>query len=341
MRLHPTHALVLICATASLAQAAPVIDLEIATERGVQITAPREWLQQLAGLGITNVRIRTATANDNPAAENRGTAERPRFHVVGILTPRNELRLPGGTFRASDGSRLAEYLARLAADGPESLTAELGRFGLTEKEYAGVYADLAQPLNFATEGQSLQTILAKSQAKFSHRLAPDAAADRILRTAKPVPDEVGELTAGTALAIVLKNYGLALRPEKPRGAPVTLRIVSVESVNSADDIWPIGWDPQTSSRETAPMLFEFLNVEIDGYSLQEAVDAIAPRLKLPIYWDHAALAANQIDPAKIQVHLPKTRIYYKRILDRVLSQARLSAQLRVDEAGTAFLWITK
>ena len=85
---------------------------------------------------------------------------------------------------------------------------------------------------------------------------------------------------------------------------------------------------------------EFLNVEIEGYTLQEAIDAIAPRLKLPIFWDHAAFAEHKIDPATIQVHVPRTRTFYKRILDRVLAQARL-AELRVDEAGTAFLWISK
>ena len=30
----------------------------------------------------------------------------------------------------------------------------------------------------------------------------------------------------------------------------------------------------------------------------------------------------------------------ERVIDRVLAQARLGSQLRVDEAGTPFLWIT-
>ena len=79
-----------------------------------------------------------------------------------------------------------------------------------------------------------------------------------------------------------------------------------------------------------------LNVEIDGYTLTEAIDAIGPRIKIPIYWDHTALAAAHIDPTAIKVAVPKTRTYYKRVLDRVLAQAHLAGQLRTDEAGTRF-----
>ena len=38
--------------------AAPPIELELVTERGVQITAPHEWLQLLASIGVDDVRIR-------------------------------------------------------------------------------------------------------------------------------------------------------------------------------------------------------------------------------------------------------------------------------------------
>jgi hypothetical protein len=319
-------------------EAAPPIELELATERGLQITAPREWLQLMASLGIENVRIRAASSADTPMADNRGDTGHPRFHVVGIVTANGELRLPGGRFRTSDRQKLADYFARLAADGPDSLTAPRGRFGLTEKEFASVHADLAQPVDFATNDQPLRGVLDRMQAKFSLRLAPDAAATQIIGTSTPVADEIRGLTAGTSLVLLLRNYGLALRPEKARGEPVALRIVPIDT---ADDAWPIGWDSKASPRETAPALFEFLNVEIEGYSLQEAIDAIAPRLKLPIYWDHAAIAKDKIDPTTIQVHLPRSRTYYKRILDRVLAQAHLNGTVRVDEAGTAFLWISK
>jgi hypothetical protein len=340
MRLRPKTCLafflVLACAAASTA--APPIELELATERGLQITAPHQWLQLFADLGITNVRIRTATGGEKPAVENRGTTDAPRFHVVGLLTARDEVKLPGGTFHTSDRQQLADYFTRLAADGPQSLTAERGRFGLTEKDFAAVVGDLSQPIGVDTKGQPLPAVLNAIKQQLAQQVAPDEAAQRIIRTAKPVADDFSELAAGTGLAILLRNYNLALLPKKEVGQPTQLQIVRFDPAN---DSWPIGWESQSSPREIAPTLFESLNVEIEGYSLTEAIDAIAPRLKLPIYWNHAALTQHKLDPATVQVHLPRTRTYYKRILDRILSQARLHSQIRVDEAGTVFLWITR
>jgi len=55
----------------------------------------------------------------------------------------------------------------------------------------------------------------------------------------------------------------------------------------------------------------------------------------------ALVERTRIDPAAIQVQLARTRSSYKRIIDRVLSPARLYSQIRVDESGTPFLWITR
>jgi hypothetical protein len=338
MRLHLPANLLLVFTLTATAQAALPIELELAEERGLQITAPHQWLQLLTSLGLENVRIRGAHPGDSPQLINRGNDAEPSYHVVGILTARDELRLPGGTFHAGDRQKLRDYFKRLAADGAEAITAPRGRFGLTEKQFAVVHADLAQPIDFATKGQLPRAVMDRLQAKFALRMSPDAAAEQVLHDAAPVDDEVQNLTAGTGLAIVLRNCGLALRPEKALGQPVVHRIVLADAEQES---WPIGWEPEQPPGKVAPVLLEFLNVEIDGYTLAETLDAIGPRIKLPIYWDHAALAAHHIDPTAVKVTLPRTRTFYKRVLDRALAQARLAGQLRVDEAGTAFYWITK
>jgi hypothetical protein len=329
--------IVLLCATAAV-QAAPAIELELATEPGVQITAPHEWLQLLTELGIRNVRIRGARSGDEPQLTNVGTDDRPRYHVLGLLTAQEQLVLPGGKFGRADRQRLADYFRRLADDGVEAMTAPRGRFGLTEKQLAAVFAELAQPIEFETKGQTLSSVIERLQAKSPVQILVDAQADRVLRAAKPIEDEVRGLTVGTGLAILLHNSGLALRPEKLQGKPLALRIAAAEP---EVDAWPIGWEPKEPPIQLAPTMFQEVNVEIDGYTLSEALAAIGPRIKIPCYLDRAALAKYDIDPDTLQVTLPRTRTYYKRILDRVLSQARLGGRLRIDEAGTPFYWITR
>jgi hypothetical protein len=351
MQLHALSA-ALLAILAAYANAAPSVELELATERGVQITAPQEWLQLLTTIGIENVRIRSVRSGDKPRVDSRGTARQPRYLVVGILTARHELELPGRTFSRGDRAALKDYFDRLTADGAEALTAPRGRFGLTEKEMTTVLANLSQPIEFETKGQLAHIVIGRLQAKLTLDLTPAPGADRLLRSAEPVADELKGLTAGTGLAILLRSTGLVMRPEKSRGEPVVLRIMQAdaEAIGEStlgkpddDDMqhWPIGWEPQQTPGELAPSLFEFRNAEIEGYTLEETLVAIGLRVKVPIYLDHATLAAHQIEPAKIKVRLARTRTIYKRVIDRVLAQARLGSQVRVDEAGSAFLWITQ
>jgi hypothetical protein len=217
---------------------------------------------------------------------------------------------------------------------------------------AAVLADLAQPIEFETKGQTAREVIGRLQAKFALKFALNIEADHLLRTADLPRDELKGLTSGTGLAILLRSKGLMLRPEKSRGEPVAYRIemAHVDAIDEStlgksdgDEMkhWPIGWEPQKTPGELAPALFEFRNAEIAGFTLEETLAAIGQRVKFPIYVDHAALAAHQIEPAKIQVRLARTRTIYKRIIDRVLAQARLGSQVRVDEAGMPFLWITR
>jgi len=345
---------VIMFAGAIAVHGAPPIELELATERGVQITAPQEWLQLLAGIGIEQVRIRGIQAGDEPRVEDRGTPQRPSYHVEGIITSRDQLRLPGGLFSRGDRAKLKDYFDRLSADGAESLTAPRGRFGLTEKELSTVFAELSQSVSFDTKGQQPRAVLDRLQTTLALKFAIDAEAERMLQAAAPIGDELKGLTAGTGLAMMLRNYGLTFRPEKLRGKAIVYRVGVAEAdaigqstlgKTSAPDSnpksWPIGWEPEKAPGATAPSLMESLNAEIDGYSLEEALAAIGPRLKVPIYLDRAALAAYKIEPAKVQIKLARARMSYKRLLDRVLTQARLGSSLRVDESGRPFLWVTR
>ena len=313
-----------------------------------------EWLQLLASIGVDDVRIRGAQSGDELKAENRGTPERPNYHVLGFLTGNDQLRLPGGTFSRGDLGALKDYFERLGADGAEALTATRGRFGLTAKELEAVTADLAQPIDFETKGRSVVDVLRKLIARFGvQRLGTHGAATMPdLRKADPIADELQGLTAGTGLAIILRNNGYVLRPEKVRAVPLSYGIAPVDpdelfqsTLGETDDAdlnqWPIGWKPDRLASDTVPELFEPRNAEIEGYTLEETLQAIRARVKIPFIIDHAALRAARIDPAAVQVRVARSRISYKRVLDRVLSQARLYCEIRLDEMGTPFLWITR
>lgn len=326
-------AITLACANAG----GDTISLTIVTEQGVQITAPQRWLQRLAEAGVTNVRIRGASRGDQTGIEERETRLGKSYRVTGVLTTRERLRVPGAEFGMGDLAKLRDYLDRVLADGAEAVTAPRGNFGLTKRQFEDAFKRLGRPITFDTQGMKLAALVARVGAAsgMETSVAPRAAAvlDRL-----ECRNELRGLSLGCGLAIALKAEGYAAAPEKPRGEPVRVRVGLASDLKES---WPIGWPNEASPSETAPVMFERINVEIDGYTLAEAVGAIAPRIEMPVYWDHAALAERRINPAEVQVKLARTRTYYKRILDKLLFQARLKGEVRVDEAGTTFFWITR
>lgn len=252
--------------------------------------------------------------------------------------------MPGGKFSLRDRSTLADYLERAGTDGASSLTADRGSFGLTKSEFTTLFKQLSQPLP-ANETPPTLAALVK-QLNDPMRLPIDVE-PQIVGAMQIVPAGYGEvigLAKGTALAILLRGEGLAIHPQSKPGQSVSLRVANQIAADDSKPkaMWPLGYLPEGSPRETFPKLFERIDVEIDGYTLAEAIGAVGAQLEgMPIVWDRFALRSNGITPETLQVKLAKTRTYYKRILDKLLFQARLKGELRIDETGQPFYWVSK
>src|SRR5687768_12205379 len=148
----PLLVLPLLC-LAIESQAAPPVQLELATERGFDPIDSQRWLQFLAKLELTSIRIRQAEAGDRESITNRGTEDRPAYFVTGILTSRNRLRLPGGEFSMSDRERLAAWLTKLETDGVAGPTQKTTAFGLTAEQLVSFHEKIAAPITCDTKGR--------------------------------------------------------------------------------------------------------------------------------------------------------------------------------------------
>ncbi len=319
------------------AATADSVSLTIVTDKGVSITAPQEWSRRLAEAQITGVRIRGGQSGEQPAIDVLDGRGSKVYQVMGVLTSGGKLLLPGAVFTLRDTTRLKDYLDQVRADGKQAVTAERGQFGLTKPQFEQVFNSLGQAIDFPTEGRPLAELTDRvGQAAGMKVVVGDGVRPTFARLS--CRDNLRTLSLGCGLATALRAEGMVVTPEKPRGE--TVRLV-VDFAHDAKESWPIGWPSKARMSELAPVMFEKINVEIDGFTLAEATDAIAPRLKMPFLWDHAALAKKRIEPAKIQVKLAPARMYYARILDRLLFQAHLRGEVRVDEAGTVFYWVTR
>jgi hypothetical protein len=313
------------------------IELELVTESGFPITGSQQWTYLLKDLKLARLRIRSQAGSLRPSIERLGTADAPMYRVTGVLTARNQLRLRGGTFGLHDKARLKEWIRRLSEGGVEGLTATQAAFGLTSKQLAAVRGSLAAKVRDPTQGQRVEQVLAAVTGELTLQTVMAPSAREMIKGGPPVADELVGVTRGTALAAVLRPVGLALVPEKPNDGPVRLRVTPA---GRASESWPVGWPAEKKAIELLPKLFERLEVEIVDTPLAEVLEAIQQRLDVPLLLDHNSLARRKIDPGRVQVSFSNSRTYYKRILDEAMRQARLRAEIRVDEAGRPLLWIS-
>ncbi len=320
---------------ASDAGAAERVDLELITEPGIPVNAAQRWLAAIKDVPFSSVRIRSANPSDQ--VEVRQPGGQGPYRVIGLLTERNTLVLPGGEFRMGDTAGLRSWLAKIQEGGETRLQETEGPFGLTPTQLVKVHEALRAPVVFNTQGQPSYDVMKRIASGLSLSFLADAETRQVMAGAEPVADELLGLSAGTALVAVLRPLGLVLAPQKQADGSIKLWITDVRR---AAESWPVGWPSQKSPRETAPQLLEFLNVEIENTPLSQALGAIRGRLNMPLLFDHNSLARHQIDPARANVTLPAGRTYYQGAIDRLLNQAQLKSELRVDEAEKPFLWIS-
>ena len=323
--------------TATAAQAAPRVELELVTEGGFPLSGAQRWVEALRDVGHSGLRIRGGRPGDKTKVVNRGSEESPSYLVVGILTAENKLALTGGVFSINERSKIAAWIEKLKQGGIKELTATRAAFGLSSEQLVAFHDQLAKPIAIQTKGLRAGDIARSIVRGLPLEYHVTEQARRAFRLDEPVLDELNGLSSGTALAAALRPLGLVLSPEKPAGGKVRLLISDVREVEQS---WPIGWPPEKDARKAAPDLYEYLPVEIKDTALDKAVDAIGARLDTPLLFDRNSMARQQIDLAAVTVSFPRKRVQYRRVLDQVLFQGKLKSEIRVDEAGQAFLWIS-
>lgn len=309
------------------------VELEVVSESPLVSTEAAAWSALLTRVGFSAVRFRVG--QDAPALVQAGTAAARSYRVVGVLSAGQQLVLPHGRFRREDVGPLQRWLQTLREDGEEGLSTKPAGFGLLPRQLVEVQQALAAPVRASTKGQPPRDVARQIAADVPLPFVSDPSVPPVLAAAEPVADELQGLAAGTALAALLRPLGLVLVPEKAAGK---LRL-RVAMAGQASEFWPVGWPPKEPPGQTLPELFKFLNVEIDRTPVADVVEAIRLRVQVSVLYDHLALARHKVE-LHTAVSVPKSQTFYAKALSQALSAAKLKYELRVDEAGKPFLWIT-
>jgi hypothetical protein len=316
------------------------VELELATSGTFPATAQQQWYQLLSELGVDGLRIRKAAAGDKAEVKVAGTEAAPVYRVVGLLVSGNQLDLPGGKFSPRDRGQLADWLAKLRATGPASAGGGGGTapFGMSAKQFAAVNADLANRVTFSTKEMTPGELLDKLAPALNYSLAIDRQTKLQLTRAEPLSEDLEGLTLGTALAYALRSEGLGLLPRIGASKRPEYAVLKPDAKQTT---WPVGWPLQDRKpKDVVPELFETLNAEIDDTPIAEALEVIGGRLKAKILYDHYSLARQGIDVSKVTAKFPASKTWYAKIVDKLLHQAGLKGEWRLDDGGKPLLWVT-
>ncbi|MBN2579451.1 MAG: hypothetical protein JXB10_10705 [Pirellulales bacterium] len=321
---------------ARTASAAGTVRLELIGDPRETSLILQDWAQALDRSGIRNVRLRTDKEEVKPGIETQGAPDHPLYIVTGRILSQQELLLPGEKFKRGDLGRLKKWLDDLAEQGPPDRRPAKAAFGLSQPLFQKVKEDLSPPLGFSTVGVSRREAVETVARQLHHPLRMDQAIAQDLDQEK-VQQELSAVSRGTALACILRSAEYGLVPQVDGG-----RITYIVEKSQPDrpEVWPVGRPPEERLPKLLPALYEFLNVNVQNYPVATTAETIGKRLHTPILYDRRALARQGIDPTKILVTLPQSRTTYSTALRKLLGKARLKYEVRVDDSGAPFLWIT-
>jgi hypothetical protein len=312
--------------------------VEVAVQPEAPLGAMQRWAAILSEAGLTRVRIRGSHAGDQPSIEPSGEGAAREYLILALVDRREELVLPDARFAPGDREGIRRYFAELAHREQEKRI-ERGPFGLTRPQFTALVDDLSPPLDSTTVDASPSDVLRSLSSQLKTAIEVEPGARKLLTLAKPLAQELKGLSRGTALAAALRTAGLALLPELASdGETMLLRVAATAE---SPLTWPVGWNPERSPRVEAPAMYRVTTVEIEGYSLAAALRALRGPMAVPLVLDQWKLDQRGIDPATIKVKLPRGKTYIRRAVDSILSQGRLAGELRLDDGGRPFYWITQ
>jgi len=298
------------------------------------------WRPIFERLGMT-VRMRPGIGAEKPRTQERRFGRLRRVTVTGRLGRRGELIFEGRKFTTADAAALKEWLRDLKTYGAQGTPKGKPLWGLTRTQFQTLYSALSRTITVDVAKRTLESALKKINPAADYPVRYSVAAGKWMKNRFSVIPTVRQstrgITRGTALAMLLREYGLGFRPLRTPEGKIEL---TLEPLSKVSDVWPVGWKLRESRIKTVPGLFKFVPVELNGVPLPDVLHAIEVRTGIPIRTDSYRIHSSGIDMGKIQVTYPRRKTTWSQLIRGVTTSHKLARRYRIDERGHPFIWIT-
>ena len=81
-------------------------------------------------------------------------------------------------------------------------------------------------------------------------------------------------------------------------------------------------------------------MNVSGVTATKLLEVVGKQINAPVLYDHNAMARHGVEPDKATVSHPQLRTTYSVALRKMLGKIKLKFEVRVDEAGKPFLWVS-
>jgi len=313
------------------------VELNVTIAKGAPITAPQQWGPVLDDVGFNSTRF-SSDVPENPLQITQArTDASPIYQVHGILTGNGSIMLPPGkTFSQRDRGAMQEWVRKLKTQGIEGTSGAKMPFGLTKSQFETARKELRTAVTAKTKGADPAATLKDITRGLGNPIVMDAQAERELAASGAVRDELNGLAVGTALAALIRPAGLILQPRASNGR---IEYVVADGRKGGAP-WPIGWPSQEGSGKLVPTLLEKEETQDVEVPLADALAEIQNRVGVPFVYDYNGMAMVDVDLGKMTAQLTAGEHYYGRLLTRLLTRAKLKYEVRQDDAGRPFIWIS-
>ena len=309
--------------------ASAAVDLNVVAGPRAPFNALQQWALKLGKLRSVRVRAGGTTAR-RPSIKRNGQS----IEIVAIIDGRNQLIVPGAQFSMRQTDAIQKWIEQQKKGGkPKSQGKD--RFGLTKAELEETHDVLKAIVSVETKGKSArETVDAVARGvrlpvRYDGNLRGPLSAS-IMR------EEWKGFTAGTAIAAAIRPLELVMVPAMNQGQ-LELRITTD---NAAPEGWPVGWKSELNSKELVPKYFDSLPIEVEKTPVAELCTALETRLQTPMHFDWALMDLMKIDPTTKTTSYKSERASYMRILKTSLFRAGVKHEIRVDERGKPFFWLS-
>lgn len=300
----------------------------------------RSWTPIFQQLG-QSFTFRPGKSGERVSLLETDTAGRKGVRVIGMLNNDGTIRFPGKTFSTLKPNEVADWLTRLKMHGARGPANEDATWGLDNEDFKVVLNLLAAKVDTPIDDKSVTFAIESLNLPraFQLQFTPQAR----LKAARPaskiggiVPD-CSQLSKGSALAVVLAQFGLGFRPKKSDKGTY---ILEVDVGDEGDNLYPIGWKNKAPITSVVKNLVKRFDVALDNQNVNLVIQLLAKKLELPFAYasDELIKASKNPDELKYSRKSGKTSAY--RLMESIEAKHALGLSFRTDEAGQVFLWVT-